>query len=82
MKPPNILIHQESKQIKLGDFGISRVVQQTALMTQRTMGATEDDESALGYSMGFASPEQVGQMSVGVASDDIYSVGAVHKQCG
>jgi len=75
VKPQNILRDKATGTVKLGDFGISRVVQETILATRGTL--LPQDQAALGaYTIGFASPEQVNKISPGRVADDVFSVGA------
>ena len=81
IKPHNILRDHESGVLKLGDFGISRVVQETILATRSRIkmapsSDTQPQSFPIGYTMGFASPEQLSQVSAGRVSDDVFSVGA------
>ena len=68
IKPANILIHPETKQIKLIDFSIS------SLLPKETQ--TLQTPNVLEGTLGYLSPEQTGRMNRGIDyRSDFYSLG-------
>ncbi|NET25206.1 MAG: AAA family ATPase [Okeania sp. SIO1I7] len=68
IKPANILIHRETKQVKLIDFSISSLLpkERTSLQTPNVLEGT----------LAYISPEQTGRMNRGIDyRSDFYSLG-------
>lgn len=62
LKPQNIIVNEES-QVKLLDFGVSRILE-------------DSEETASSFTLAYASPEQIQKKNAGVSSD-IYSLGII-----
>lgn len=73
VKPGNLLIDQELKILKVGDFGLARLVDVGETQVTRT-------GDVLGTPV-FMSPEQIASHENVTAAADIYSLGATLYQC-
>lgn len=69
LKPSNILVTAEGG-VRLLDFGIAK------LLGDEAIDSTLTREAGRAMTLAYASPEQVGQQTLGVASD-VYSLGVV-----
>ena len=69
LKPSNILVTAEGD-VRLLDFGIAKLLGDEAVDSTLTI------EAGRAMTLAYASPEQVGQQTLGVASD-VYSLGVV-----
>jgi serine/threonine protein kinase len=85
LKPANILVQRvgEGTRIKVADFGIGAISSGTAVRAARTMGAASTRSAAAacgGYSLYYASPEQVRGTAPADPRDDVHAIGVIWYQ--